>query len=104
VTSNDLPCWIFVFGYGLSGHSFALPVFKTEMLASDRRFPINTFECCLGEEQEKHVISVPTILSMAKGLLHGPIEIKKINKPIIFLEVMLTSAYSTPQPEPKPAG
>jgi hypothetical protein len=62
------------------------------------------FEWCLGEEQEKHVIDVPTVLSMAKGLLHGPIEIKKINKPIIFLEVMLTNAYSTLQPAPKPAG
>ncbi len=61
------------------------------------------FEWCLGEEQEKHVINVPTVLSMAKGLLHGPIEIKKIDKPIICLEVMLTSAYSTLQPAPKPA-
>ena len=58
-------------------------------------------EWCLGEEQEKHIINVPTVMSMAKGLLHGPIEIKKIGKPFIFLEVMLTSAYSTQQPMPK---
>ena len=58
-------------------------------------------EWCLGEEQEKHIINVPTVVSMAKGLLHGPIEITKIDKPIIFLEVMLTSGYSTQQPMPK---
>jgi len=58
-------------------------------------------EWCLGEEQEKHIINVPTVIPMAKGLLHGPIEIKKINKPFIFLEVMLTSGYSTQQPMPK---
>lgn len=58
-------------------------------------------EWCLGEEKEKHIINVPTVVSMAKGLLHGPIEITKINKPFIFLEVMLTSGYSMQQPMPK---
>ncbi len=55
---------------------------------------------CLGEEQEKHIIDVPTIVSMAKGLLHGPIEITKIDKPIIFLQIMLTDRYSIQQPMP----
>jgi hypothetical protein len=58
-------------------------------------------EFCLGEEKEKHIITTPTVVSVAKGLLHGPIEIKKINKPFIFLEIMLTSGYSTMAP-PKP--
>jgi hypothetical protein len=58
-------------------------------------------EWCLGEEKEKHIINTPTVVSMAKGLLHGPIEITKISKPFIFLEVMLTSGYSTQQPMPK---
>jgi hypothetical protein len=59
-------------------------------------------EFCLGEEKEKHIINVPTVVSIAKGLLHGPIEITKINKPFIFLEIMLTSGYSTLKPPPKP--
>jgi len=42
------------------------------------------------------------VVSIAKGLLHGPIEITRINKPFIFLEVMLTSGYST-MPKPKGA-
>ena len=42
-------------------------------------------EWCLGEEQEKHIINVPTVVSMAKGLLHGPIEIRKSISPLFFL-------------------
>ena len=55
-------------------------------------------EWCLGEEREKHIINVPTVIPMAKGLIHGPIEITKINKPFIFLEVMLTGTYGKPKP------
>jgi hypothetical protein len=51
-------------------------------------------EWCLGEEKEKHIIKVPTIISQVKGLMHGPIVITKLNKPIIFLEVFLTHGYS----------
>jgi len=59
-------------------------------------------EWCLGEEREKHIIKVPTIISQVSGLMHGPIVIKKLNKPIIFLEVMLTHGYSL-QKQAKPA-
>ncbi len=59
-------------------------------------------EWCLGEEKEKHIINVPTIISQVAGLPHGPIVITKINKPIIFLEVMLTNGYSL-QNQAKPA-
>ncbi len=51
-------------------------------------------EVCLGEEPEKHIINVPAVISVAKALHHGPITITKINKPFIFLEIMLTSTYS----------
>ncbi len=60
-------------------------------------------EFCLGEELEKHTINVPTVVSIAKDLFHGPIEIKKINKPFIFLEIMLTSSYGKPKMLPKPS-
>ena len=50
-------------------------------------------EICLGEEGEKHFINSPTIVSLAKGLHHGPLEFKNIPKPVIFLEVMLTRGY-----------
>ncbi len=60
-------------------------------------------EFCLGEEKEKHIINVPTVVSVAKGLFHGPITITKINKPFIFLELMLTKDYGAPKMAPKPA-
>ena len=50
-------------------------------------------EICLGEEQEKHVITSPVIVSVTKGLPHGPLNFKHIPKPIIFLEIMLTRKY-----------
>ena len=54
-------------------------------------------EIFLGEEQEKHVINSPTIVSLTKGLIHGPLNFKNIPKPIIFLEIMLTRRYHVTQ-------
>ena len=54
-------------------------------------------EIYLGEEQEKHIINSPTIVSLTKGLLHGPLHFKIIPKPIIFLEIMLTRKYHVTQ-------
>ena len=51
-------------------------------------------EWCLGDEKEKHIINVPSVICQVKGLMHGPIVITKLKKPIIFLEVMLTGSYS----------
>ncbi len=59
-------------------------------------------EFCLGEEKEKHIINTPTVVSIAKHLSHGPIEITRINKPFIFLELMLTNDYGSPKMAPKP--
>lgn len=50
-------------------------------------------EICLGEEEEKHIINSPAIVSVQKGLPHGPLNFKHIPKPVIFLEVMLTRRY-----------
>ena len=50
-------------------------------------------EICFGEEQEKHVIDSPAIVSITPGLWHGPLDFKVIPTPIIFLEIMLTRSY-----------
>lgn len=50
-------------------------------------------ELCLGEEQEKHIITTNTIIYIPAGLYHCPINIPKVDKPIVFLEVMLTNKY-----------
>ncbi len=85
-------------------HDFAqvLGFFSTDPM-NCREFDAEV-EVCLGDEQEKHIINVPTVISIPKTLSHGPITVTKINKPFIFLEIMLTSRYSRlgqPPKEPK---
>jgi len=53
-------------------------------------------EVCLGEEGEKHLIDTATVVSIPVGLVHCPINIKKVEKPIVFLEISLTRKYGRP--------
>jgi hypothetical protein len=54
-----------------------------------------------GEELEKHVFTRPTIVSLPPGLVHCPLEITRIDRPIIQIEVMLPPADgSAPTREP----
>ena len=50
-------------------------------------------EVCLGEEMEKHVITSPVAINVPPGVPHCPINVIKIDKPIVFIEVMLTEKY-----------
>ena len=50
-------------------------------------------ELYLGPEQEKHLIMSPTIVHIPKGLVHCPLNFKVINKPIVFMDCMLTPEY-----------
>jgi len=66
-------------------------------------------EISLGEEEEKHIITGPTVLHIPKGMIHCPLNFKVVNKPVIFMNVALTPEYIkspgavTPAPElPKP--
>ena len=67
-----------------------------------RDFGEAEIELCLGKEQEKHIITSPVIVPMPKGLSHGPLNFKKLPKPIIFLEIMLTRKYHSNLPPRKP--
>jgi hypothetical protein len=42
----------------------------------------------LGEELEKHVFTKPTIVSLPIGLVHCPLEITRVDSPIIQIEIM----------------
>jgi len=53
-------------------------------------------EVCLGEEGEKHLINTATVVSIPAGMVHCPINVKKVEKPIIFLEVSRTRKYGRP--------
>ena len=48
---------------------------------------------------EKHIIDTTSIISIPAGLPHCPLIFKRIGKPIVWLEVMLTSKYERKEPE-----
>jgi uncharacterized RmlC-like cupin family protein len=50
---------------------------------------------CLGKEQEKHVITSPTVVSIPPGLTHCPLNVARCDKPIVFLEISLTSKFDS---------
>jgi hypothetical protein len=47
----------------------------------------------LGNEHERYVITQTSCISMPANLPHCPLNIKKVTKPIVFLEVSLTPSY-----------
>jgi hypothetical protein len=51
-----------------------------------------------GEELEKYVFTRPTFISLPPGLPHCPLEITRVDRPIIQIEVMLSGADGTREP------
>ena len=49
---------------------------------------------CIGEEQEKHLINKPTIIFIPKGLVHCPLNFRKIDKPILFHAILLSPRFT----------
>lgn len=58
-------------------------------------------EISLGEEQEKHLITSTSVVSIPPGLMHCPLIIKKVTKPVVFLEISLTRKWP-PRPVKPP--
>ena len=50
-------------------------------------------EMCLGEEEEKHIITSPTCVYIPKGMKHCPLNFKRVDKPILFIHCTLASEY-----------
>jgi hypothetical protein len=50
-------------------------------------------ELSLGKEGEKHIIDAATIICIPKGLIHCPLNFKKIGKPILFCNIYLAPEY-----------
>jgi hypothetical protein len=50
-------------------------------------------EISLGQEGEKQIINTPTVVCVPKGLVHCPLNFKKIDKPIIFVRIYLAPDY-----------
>ena len=47
-------------------------------------------EFSLGEEEEVQVIDSTSFVWIPKGLMHGPLNIKKIEKPIMFMDIVMS--------------
>jgi hypothetical protein len=50
-------------------------------------------ELTLGREKEKHTINTASVVRIPPGLYHGPFNFKRIDKPIIFMNVYLAPEY-----------
>lgn len=58
-------------------------------------------EFTLGEELEKHIITEPTIVYVPADTLHCPLEFKRVDTPVVFMNVAFTPQY-TKVGEPDP--
>ena len=50
-------------------------------------------ELSMGEEGEKHIIDTGAIVCIPKGLVHCPINFKKVGKPVLFCNIYLSPEY-----------
>lgn len=57
-------------------------------------------EIQLGSEHEKHIITKTSCVSIPPNLPHCPLNIKRVDKPIIFLEISNTPTYGKPAAKP----
>jgi hypothetical protein len=63
------------------GESLHPEIFKAEI------------ELSLGPEQEVHYITGPTVIHIPKNFVHCPLNFKRIDKPVVFMDCMLTPEY-----------
>jgi hypothetical protein len=50
-------------------------------------------EMCFGEEKEKFVITQSSYICVPKGTVHGPLIVKSVAKPIVYMDFPLTASY-----------
>jgi hypothetical protein len=48
----------------------------------------------MGPEQEKLVLTAPTVIHVPAGLHHCPLKVVKITRPLLFIDVALTGRYA----------
>ena len=61
-------------------------------------------EIALGPDYERHVIDVPSIVCVPKGLPHGPIVTRKVDKPFAHYSICLAKNYQETKLPGKPTG
>jgi hypothetical protein len=52
----------------------------------------------LGEERGKHIINNTSFIDIPAGLLHCPLVFTKVDKPIVFSDILLASEYKVTRP------
>jgi hypothetical protein len=50
-------------------------------------------EVWLGEEGEKHTITSPTIIHYPPGMVHNPLNYKRVDKPVYHLDIFFANEY-----------
>jgi hypothetical protein len=55
----------------------------------------------LGEEQEEHIFTEPSCVLIPKGTPHGPVTVKKLDRPIVHYTIGLDAAYKAESVSPK---
>lgn len=60
-------------------------------------------EICLGNEFEKHIIDVPSIVCVPRNLPYGPITTLKVDKPLAHYSIGLDGDYAVERVAGKPA-
>ena len=50
-------------------------------------------EMSFGEEGEKYIINSPTTVYIPKGLVHCPLDFKRVDKPVLFIHATLAPRY-----------
>ncbi len=50
-------------------------------------------ELSLGKEGEKHIINTATVACIPRGLIHGPLNFRKVDRPVLFCNVYLAPEY-----------
>jgi hypothetical protein len=50
-------------------------------------------EVSMGEEGEKQVINTPTVIVIPIGLVHSPINFKRVDRPIIYCSIFMARDY-----------
>jgi len=51
-------------------------------------------EFSVGENGEKHIINYPACVYIPKGTLHGPLNVKRVTKPLMFIDITFSPGYS----------
>jgi len=47
----------------------------------------------LGEEREEHVFTEPSVVLIPKGLPHGPVNVRRVDRPIVHYHIGLAADY-----------